>query len=106
MLSFFGRKTIYESEIPEENQNEEETEMTEQTAHIGGAILTEAAKKVSIETVEELMDKFTNFEFLTTNPIDGQPLSVVRTEDVMRVLCDYFEVDGEDTTFRAYYTVK
>lgn len=106
MLSFLGRKTIYESEIPEEIQNEEETEMTEQTAHIGGALLTEAAKKINIETVEDLMDKFTNFEFLTTNPIDGQPLSVVRTEDVMRVLCDYFEVDGEDTTFRAYYTAK
>ena len=106
MLSFLGRKTIYESEIPEGIQNEEETEMTEQTARIGGEILTKAAKKVSIETVEELMDKFTNFEFLTTNPIDGQPLSVIRSEDIMRVLCDYFEVDGNDTTFRAYYTVK
>lgn len=106
MLSFFGRKTIYESKIPEEIQNEEEIEMTEQTAHVGGAILMEAAKKVNIETVEELMDKFTNFEFLTTNPIDGQPLSVVRIEDVMSVLCDYFEVDGNNTTFRAYYTVK
>lgn len=106
MLSFLGRKTIYESEIPEENQNEEETEMTEQTAHIGGAILTEAAKKVNIETVEELMDKFTDFEFLATSPIDGQPLSAIRAVDVMRVLCDYFEVDGSKTAFSSYCDTK
>lgn len=106
MLSFLHRKSIYAEEIPEENQNEEETEMTEQTAHVGGAILTEAVKKVNQETVEELMDKFTNFEFLTTNPIDGRPLSAIRAEDVMRVLCDYFEVDGSKTAFSSYYTVK
>lgn len=124
MLSFLGRKTIYESEIPDENQNEEENEMeigknevfdtnsgvlspNEMRAHVGGQVLLASAEKISVETVNDLMKKVTNQEFLTTSPCDGGTyIGVIRTDDVMKILCDYFEVDGKKTDFGAYYTVK
>ena len=99
MLSFLGRKTIYEADIkeePEMNAPEEGTVIQ------FSQIAVEAAKKVSIETVEELMEKMINFEFLTTSANDGTLIGVVRTEDVMRVLCNYFEVDGKKTKYQAY----
>lgn len=101
MLSFLGRKTIYEDNIKEEPEMKTPEENTAiQISHIA----VEAAKQVSIETVEELMDKVVNLEFLTTNAVDGTPLGVIRTEDVMRILCDYFEVDGKKTKWQAYST--
>lgn len=120
MLSFLGRKTIYEEEI----QNEEENEMEigknevlntnsgvlspeEMRAYVGGAVLTVSAEKISVETVNDLMKKVTAQEFLTTSPCDGGTyIGVIRTDDVMKILCDYFEVDGKKTDFGAYYTVK
>lgn len=118
MLSFFGRKTIYER-----NQNEEENEMEigkneilntnsgvlspeEMRAYVGGAVLTVSAEKISVETVNDLMKKVTSQEFLTTSPCDNTYIGVIRTDDVMRILCDYFEVDGKKTDFGAYYTTK
>lgn len=119
MLSFLGRKTIYEEEI----QNEEENEMEigknevlntnsgvlspeEMRAYVGGAVLTVSAEKISVETVNDLMKKVTAQEFLTASPCDGTYIGVIRTDDVMRILCEYFEVDGKKTDFGAYYTVK
>lgn len=120
MLSFLGRKTIYE----EENQNEEENEMeigknevfdtnsgvlspNEMRAYVGGQVFLASAEKISVETVNDLMKKVTNQEFLTTSPCDGGTyIGVIRTDDVMKILCDYFEVDGKKTDFGAYYTVK
>ncbi len=120
MLSFLGRKTIYEEEI----QNEEENEMEigkneilntnsgvlipeEMKAYVGGQVLLASAEKISVETVNDLMKKVTSQEFLTTSPCDGGTyIGVIRTDDVMKILCDYFEVDGKKTDFGAYYTVK
>ena len=119
MLSFLGRKTIYE-----ENQNEEENEMREigknetleiksgvltpdeMRAYVGGQVLLASAEKVSIETVNDLMKKVTGQEFLTTSPCDGTYIGAIRTDDVMKILCEYFEVDGTKTDFGAYYTAK
>ena len=123
MLSFLGRKTIYEAEIPEENQNEEENEMEigknevfntnsgvlspeEMRAYFGGQVLLASAEKISVETVNDLMKKVTAQEFLTTSPCDGTYIGVIRTDDVMRILCEYFDVDGAKTEFPAYHTTK
>ena len=119
MLSFFGRKTVYEK-----NQNEEESKMeigknevlntnsgvlspNEMRAYVGGQVLLASAKKISVETVNELMKKVTGQEFLTTSPCDGGTyIGVIRTDDVMKILCDYFEADPKKTDFGAYYTAK
>lgn len=119
MLSFLGRKTIYE-----QNQNEEENEMREigknetldvksgvltpdeMRVYVGGQVLLASAEKASIETINDLMKKVTANEFLTNSPCDGTCIGAIRTDDIMRILCDYFEVDGTKTDFGAYYTTK
>ena len=116
MLSFLGRKTIYEEEIQNEEKNEMEIGKNEilntnsgvlspeeMRAYAGGQVLLASAEKISVETVNDLMKKVISQEFLTTSPCDGTYISVIRTDDVMRILCDYFEVDGKKTDFGAYY---
>lgn len=63
---------------------------------------TENNKAADIEKVEELMDAITNFEFVMTSPIDGNPISVMRAEDVYRALCSVYDVDPKKTSFSSY----
>lgn len=54
------------------------------------------------QTVNDIMKRITDREYVTVSPIDGEYMSVIRSEDVMSILCDYFNVDGKDTEYSDY----
>lgn len=62
----------------------------------------EIMKDYGKETVEELMDKIVDHTFVSKSPVDGNLISVVRTEDVMGILCEYFGIDGKTTSYGDY----
>lgn len=69
--------------------------------------LEEPKKEVEIvpdnkKTVNDLMKQVTDREYVTVSPLDGEYMSVIRSEDVMAILCEYFNVNGKETEYSDY----
>lgn len=54
------------------------------------------------QVIEELMTELTEHSFVSISPNDGTYIDTVRTTDVMRILCNYFGIDGSTTSFSDY----
>lgn len=52
--------------------------------------------------VEALMEEVLDRAFMTKSPNDGSLISAVRTTEIMDVLCQYFGVNGKETSFSDY----
>lgn len=54
------------------------------------------------DKVEELFEKISSYSFITESLITGEPVDAVRTSDIYHILCTYFNVDPDSTSFRHY----
>ena len=51
---------------------------------------------------EELFGRIIDMAFVSSSPITGEPIDVVRTSDICRIVCDYFNVNPNSTIFAHY----
>lgn len=51
---------------------------------------------------EELFGKIIEMAFISSSPITGETIDVVRTSDICRSICEYFGVDPNSTIFAHY----
>lgn len=51
---------------------------------------------------EELFGKIIEMAFISSSPITGETIDVVRTSDICRSVCEYFGVDPNSTCFAHY----
>ena len=51
---------------------------------------------------EELFGRIIDMAFVSSSPITGEPIDVVRTSDICRIVCDYFNVNPSSTIFAHY----
>lgn len=56
-------------------------------------------KKEAIETIFQSIE---DRAFVTTSPNDGSYITVVRAEDILKAICDFYLVDPKDTKFSDY----
>ena len=51
---------------------------------------------------EKLFSEIIDRAFVSSSPITGEPIDVVRTSDVCRIIFDFFGVDPDSTNFAHY----
>lgn len=66
-------------------------------------IKAEEVKTVdNTQKVEEIFEALLEHEFNTVSPLDGSPVATIRSTDIYRVLCSYFDVDPKETEWSDY----
>lgn len=64
--------------------------------------LKTAVDCIHIDTFEAIARKILEFETVVNSPIDGTPIGMVRTEDVLNSITDFYDIDIEKTAFSEY----
>jgi hypothetical protein len=59
----------------------------------------EEQQNMNQEHFESLIAKLLEFESCMNSPIDGSPVGVIRTEDVINTIAEFEKVDLQKTTY-------
>ena len=59
----------------------------------------EEQQKVNKENFEALIAKLLEFESCMNSPIDGSPIGVIRTDDVINTIAEHEKIDLQKTTY-------
>jgi hypothetical protein len=63
---------------------------------------TEKVRQDKKDAAETIFQSIEERAFVTTSPNDGSYITVIRAEDVLKAICDYYGVDPKDTKFSDY----
>lgn len=96
-MKFFNRR----HPAPKTNKKEEPKMMTEEDRN-DVQELKEAVERIHKDTFEAIAEKILEYEFVTSSPIDGSPIGVVRTDDVLNSIAAYYGIDIAETKFLQY----
>ena len=64
--------------------------------------LKNAVNCIHIDTFEAIAKRVLEFETVVNSPIDGNPISVVRTEDALNCIADYYNIDIEKSVYSEF----